>query len=277
MGREMAALGTQFTCITGTNVQILTQKALIVAPILLDADPYIRSRGMRLYQMCLSAWWDKGRRREVSAQEQQEATSSKTRKRAEQDAAHKDLLQVRQSLLDIQTNSEHAGQRSSFASEDGISPEGSNAGEHEALDASTESGGRTGFARTPTSSRTPRFAKTPPFATPSATTPNATWIVSENPACHLEAGEDGQQEEHADEGRKVLSQVLRVEEDEDELKTVLKSPVFAGNSSLNSSLRPPPRKNAAKNELGETLLPFNGQPDPCRPEGTSTCEGMCDI
>ena len=50
------------------------EMGVLIAPALLDADAFIRTRALKLYQMCISAGWEKARKRELARDQRRIAT-----------------------------------------------------------------------------------------------------------------------------------------------------------------------------------------------------------
>ena len=81
----------------GSSSTMGREMALLVAPALLDADPVMRARALRLYQVCISAGWERERKRRVTREQQVEAI----RKRRSDHAQRLALMKERESLMDF--------------------------------------------------------------------------------------------------------------------------------------------------------------------------------
>ena len=84
----------------GCSATMGREMSSLVAPALLDADPVMRSRALRLYQMCVSAGWERARKRQLVRERYREAT----RKRRSEYAEHLALMRERESLLNFNQN-----------------------------------------------------------------------------------------------------------------------------------------------------------------------------
>jgi hypothetical protein len=57
----------------GSSETMGREMGVLIAPALLDADAFIRARALRLYQMCISAGWEKERKRELAREQHRSA------------------------------------------------------------------------------------------------------------------------------------------------------------------------------------------------------------
>jgi len=77
-GKQAGSISMSFNLEAATGIgsswTMGREMGVLIAPALLDADAFIRTRALKLYQMCISAGWEKARKRELARDQRRIAT-----------------------------------------------------------------------------------------------------------------------------------------------------------------------------------------------------------